>query len=88
MKAGLKPNLPGERRGGRQKGTPNKATIAVKEALQMAFDGIGGVPALEQFGRDNPKEFYALWVKMLPQDVKLDGKAEIHLHLTSQDAAI
>lgn len=31
---------------GRAKGSKNKTTVAVKQALMLAFDGIGGVPAL------------------------------------------
>jgi hypothetical protein len=55
---------------GRKKGTPNKSTVAVKEALQAAFDGIGGVGHLTKFAKASPEEFYKLWVKMLPQEVK------------------
>ncbi len=33
---------PGERRGGRQKGTPNKVTRAVKDAILSAFEKVGG----------------------------------------------
>jgi hypothetical protein len=39
---GVRGSKPGERRGGRKKGTPNKATKAVKEALLEALnDGAG-----------------------------------------------
>lgn len=31
---------------GRKKGSLNKTTVACKEALQLAFQGIGGVSAL------------------------------------------
>lgn len=61
---------PGERRGGRQKGTPNKTTVAVKEALEAAFQGIGGVPRLQAWAEKEPGEFYKLWVKTLPQQIK------------------
>ena len=61
------PKTPGS---GRKAGTKNKSTIAVKEALQAAFDGIGGVEFLTAFAKRNPDEFYKLWVKMLPQEVK------------------
>lgn len=65
----LRPNKPGERRGGRQKGTPNKSTASVKAALEMAFDGIGGVPALQKWAKDNPRDFYGLWSKLIPVQV-------------------
>lgn len=62
----------GEKTGGRQKGTPNKSTAAVKTALSEAFDMLGGVESLVEWGRDEPAEFYKLWVKMLPQEVKAE----------------
>lgn len=57
--------------GGRAPGTPNKATASVKEALSLAFDGVGGVPALKAWAMDHPGDFYKLWAKMLPTDVTL-----------------
>ena len=70
---------PGERLGGRQKGTPNKRTVQVKEALEKAFRGIGGTKALMRWAVDNPGEFYKLWVKMLPRNmtVKIDEGEDI-----------
>lgn len=64
---------PGERRGGRKAGTPNKTTAAVKAALQEAFDGIGGVSALKKWGKENPTEFYKLWAKLLPQETQVSN---------------
>lgn len=59
----------GKRFGGRQKGTPNKTTAKVKEAMELAFEGIGGVPALIEWAEDNQTEFYKLFVKLLPVQV-------------------
>ena len=59
----------GKRFGGRQKGTPNKTTAKVKEAMELAFEGIGGVPALVEWAEDNQTEFYKLFVKLLPVQV-------------------
>jgi hypothetical protein len=55
---------------GRKKGVPNKSTASVKEALALAFQGVGGVPALQTWAKDNPGEFYKLWSKMLPTEVQ------------------
>lgn len=62
--------------GGRPKGIPNKSTIAAKEALQMAFEGIGGVQALTHWARepDNMGEFFKLYAKLLPIDMKHSGE--------------
>ncbi len=62
---------------GKAKGTLSKTTVAVKEAFQLAFDGIGGVPALITWATDekNQGEFYKLFAKLLP--VQLAGSLEI-----------
>lgn len=60
---------PGERRGGRKKGTPNKVTASVKGALNDAFGQIGGVPSLVAWGKENQGEFYKLWSKLVPTEV-------------------
>jgi len=56
--------------GGTRLGKPNRSTVAVKEALQLAFEGLGGVPKLIEFAKENPVEFYKIWVRMLPQEVR------------------
>ena len=63
---------PGNRSGGRAAGVPNKSTKAVKEALQEAFENLGGVEALTAWARDKPDLFYQLGCKMLPMSVKAD----------------
>lgn len=63
----------GQKTGGRAKGTPNKATAAVKQALFTAFDQIGGTAKLSAWAKDNPTDFYKLWVKVLPQEVHASG---------------
>lgn len=65
-----KGSKPGERRGGRQKGTPNKTSASVKAALAQAFDEGGGVPALVKWMKDNRTEFYKIWSRLLPTEVK------------------
>jgi hypothetical protein len=64
----LKQNLfqPGERPVGRAKGTPNKLTLSVKEAIERAFDKLGGTDYLVHVGRSDPRTFCALLSKLLP----------------------
>lgn len=57
---------PGERRGGRQKGTPNKTTATARAAFQLAFDGAGGVNALRRWAKKNLTEFYRLYARLIP----------------------
>ncbi len=37
----------------------------------MAFDDLGGVAALVEFGKQYPADFYRLWVKLLPTEVNV-----------------
>lgn len=60
---------PGERRGGRQKGTPNKLTRAAREVYEEAFEKLGGVPALVKWAKDNLSDFYKLHARLIPTDV-------------------
>ena len=64
---------PGERPGGRKKGTPNKLTTEVKDALSKCFKSIGGHKAFSEWARGNPTEFYKLWSKLLPKELELSG---------------
>jgi len=62
---------------GRLPGYPNKVTISVKAALEAAFDGLGGVPALIAWAEKEPAEFYRLWGKLLPKNVTIEGGAQL-----------
>jgi hypothetical protein len=64
---------------GRAKGVPNKATRAVKEALEEAFERRGGVDALLAWAAEEPSDFYALWAKLLPKNVAVDGAVTLRV---------
>lgn len=71
---------PGERRGGRAKGTPNHITVHVRTAIELAFEGIGGVPALTAWAEQNRDLFYTrIWTRILPREIT----ASIHTDLTA-----
>ncbi len=59
----------GNRGMGRKPGVPNKLTKATREALALAFEGIGGVKALTAWAKKNQTEFYKIWSKLLPLEV-------------------
>ena len=59
-------------RNGRPKGSVNKTTAAIKETLMAAFDGVGGLPALIEWGKANPTPFYQTWAKLLPNEIKAE----------------
>jgi hypothetical protein len=58
-------------------GYPNKTTVSVKAALEAAFLGLGGVPALIAWAEKEPAEFYRLWGKLLPKNVTIEGGAQL-----------
>lgn len=69
--------LPGEKRNvGRPKGAPNKVTLAAKEAIEYAFDELGGKDGLVAWVKRDPaneRVFYGqVWPKILPKEIKAD----------------
>lgn len=68
--------------GGRQKGSLNKTTAAVKEAILRAFDKVGGEDYLVTVAENDPKTFCALLGKVLPAEIKgsaSDGVLELRI---------
>lgn len=67
--------VPGTGRlGGRAKGTANKMTIEVKQAIEMVYQGLGGVEAMLDWAKDNQTVFYTqIWAKLLPASLKVDA---------------
>lgn len=63
--------------GGRKAGTPNVATRSVKEAIAEAFEHRGGVASLVAWAEENQTEFYKLWGRLIPTDVKVSGEINI-----------
>ena len=51
---------------GRPKGIPNKTTQSVKEAIERAFEKLGGTDYLVHVGQSDPRTFCALLSKLLP----------------------
>lgn len=64
--------------GGRRKGTANKSTTAIKEAFRQAFDDMGGVAALAEWGAENRTQFYQLASKLIPTEVHGSGEEGEH----------
>jgi hypothetical protein len=64
----MKENMwqPGQRPFGRVKGQPNKLTASIKDAIEHAFDELGGASYLVHVGKNDPRTFCALLSKLLP----------------------
>ena len=67
---------------GRPKGAENKVTRAVKDAVQAAFDEVGGADYLVQVAREDHKTFCALLGKVIPTQVNasLSGKVDVQFN--------
>lgn len=66
----------GERRGGRQAGTPNKITGELREMILGALAAAGGQTYLETQARENPSAFLTLVGKILPTRVSGEESGE------------
>ena len=88
MSSGFRPSLPGERRGGRQKGTPNKSTALLKDAILLAAQKAGGdtdtglVDYLTIQASENPGPFMSLLGKVLPMQLAGDPDAPISISVS------
>lgn len=61
---------------GRPKGSSNKITRDIKEALSRAFEKVGGEEYLVKVAMEDPRTFCALLGKLMPvQMTGEDGKA-------------
>jgi hypothetical protein len=71
----FRPSRPGERRGGRQKGTPNRTTQTLKDAILAAADEAhpdGKVGYLKWLATNNSTAFAALLGRILPKEIGAD----------------
>jgi len=55
--------------GGSRLGRQNKTTLALKEAIEHAFDELGGTSYLVHVGRNDPRTFCALLSRLLPTKI-------------------
>ena len=67
---GRKPGTP--KTGGRKKGVPNKLTLSIKQAIEEAFNGVGGAAYLMEQAQQNPQAFLTLLGKIIPAQVQAD----------------
>jgi len=58
---------------GRPKGIPNKQTVALKEMVLAALDGVGGQAYLQKLAIENSSAFCALLGKILPHTLATDA---------------
>ena len=77
---------------GRPAGALNKHTMAAKDALTFAFNGIGGASRLVKWIEADEKNEAAFWTsiypKLLPLQVSGEGGGAVILQLSNADAKL
>lgn len=54
---------------GKPKGAKNRLGATAKENIAAVFEDIGGRETLAAWAKKNPKDFYAIYAKLLPLQV-------------------
>ena len=80
---GIRGSAPGERRGGRQKGTPNKVNSDLKAMILGALDGAGGQDYLQRQAELNPGSFLTLIGKVLPMQITGEGGGSLVIEVVT-----
>lgn len=62
---------------GRRRGSKNKLTATVKEAIEASFNAVGGVKYLEKMAYAEPKAYLSLLGKVIPQQVNANINAAL-----------
>lgn len=57
----------GVKTGGRVKGTPNKTTAMVKDAIALAAEQLGGTDRLVEWVKEDPLNERAFWKDIYPK---------------------
>lgn len=68
---------------GRKKGQTNKITKDLKKAYLGAFDALGGMEGLINWGEKNPDLFYGQISKLLPKGVEIKAEHELQINIIS-----
>lgn len=57
---------------GRRKGSKNKTTVLLKEAIEESFANVGGAEYLTTMALEEPKAYLTLLAKILPAKIEAD----------------
>lgn len=67
-----KGSKPGEHRGGRKKGVPNKINADLRQMILNSLESVGGQKYLETQAAENPTAYMKLVGMVLPKEIKAD----------------
>ena len=68
---------------GRKKGQTNKITKDLKAVYLKAFDKLGGLQGLVDWGETNPDLFYSQISKLLPKGLEIKSDQELTINIIS-----
>ena len=57
---------------GRRKGSKNRTTVLLKEAIEESFANVGGAEYLTQMATIEPRAYLTLLAKILPAKIEAD----------------
>lgn len=86
MPGEFRPSLPGERRGGRQKGTLNKVDQSIKDMIVGALCAVGGVEYLARQAEQNPVAFMGLVGRAMPLQLAGHDGGKLEVEFRWRDA--
>jgi hypothetical protein len=69
---------------GRPKGVQNKVSGTVKDNMLAVFNRLGGTSKMAEWAEANLTEFYKLYARLIPTDVKLSGDADNPLQVVTE----
>ena len=69
----------GDNRPRKPKGALNATTKSAKEAFALAFEGIGGIPKLVEWAKENQTEFMKLYARLIPVELSGEVRARIEI---------
>jgi hypothetical protein len=62
---------------GRPKGSGNKITRTIKEAIALAFDEVGGKEYLVKVAGEDPRTFLGLVARVIPTEIEHSGAIDM-----------
>lgn len=78
----------GEKRPNQGKRGPAKTTLAAKEAIQIAAEGLGGTDRLIEWAKEDPLNERAFWTSIYPRLLPLQVTADITAKITKIERTI
>lgn len=67
---------------GRPKGALNKTTVAAKEAIALAAEGLGGTERLINWAKEDPLNERTFWGSIYPKLIPIDVDASLKGQVT------